>query len=92
MSNKKTTYSEYLNLDKILDSQNPLSNISGKPIHDETLFIIIHQIYELWFKQIIHEIDSIINYFSNPSIKETNINTVVSRLNRINDIQKIYCS
>ena len=41
MSNKKTTYSEYLDLDKILDSQNPLSNISGKPIHDETLFIII---------------------------------------------------
>ena len=69
--------------------QNPLSNISGRPIHDETLFIIIHQIYELWFKQIIHEIDSVIDYFSNPSIKETNINTVVSRLDRIHNIQKI---
>jgi len=92
MNNKKITYSKYLQLDKILEGQNPLSNISGKPIHDETLFIIIHQIYELWFKQIIHEIDSVINYFSNPSIKETNINTVVSRLNRINDIQKIALS
>ena len=92
MDNKKITYSKYLQLDKILGGQNPLSDISGKPIHDETLFIIIHQIYELWFKQIIHEIDSVINYFSNPSIKETNINTVVSRLNRIHDIQKIALS
>ena len=92
MNNKKITYSKYLQLDKILEGQNPLSNISGKPIHDETLFIIIHQIYELWFKQIIHEIDSVINYFSNPSIKETNTNTVVSRLNRIHDIQKIALS
>ncbi len=89
MNKEKPTYSKYLQLDKILDGQNPLSDIAGKPIHDETLFIIIHQIYELWFKQIIHEIDSIIYYFSNPSIKETNINTVVSRLNRIHDIQKI---
>ena len=92
MSNKKITYSKYLQLDKILDGQNPLSNISGRPIHDETLFIIIHQIYELWFKQIIHEIDSVIDYFSNTSIKETNINTVVSRLNRVHDIQKIALS
>ena len=89
MSNKKITYSKYLQLDKILDGQSPLSSIAGKPIHDETLFIIIHQIYELWFKQIIHEIDSVIDYFSNTSINETNINTVVSRLNRVHDIQKI---
>jgi len=92
MNNKKTTYSKYLQLDKILNGQSPLSNIAGKPIHDETLFIIIHQIYELWFKQIIHEIDSIIYYFNNPKIDETNINTVVSRLDRIHDIQKIAIS
>ena len=89
---KKPTYSKYLQLDKILDAQNSLSNLAGKSIHDEMLFIIIHQIYELWFKQIIYEIDSIINYFSNESIKEMNINTIVSRLNRINDIQKIAIS
>tara|TARA_Y100001970_G_C14250711_1_gene871632 strand:- start:3442 stop:4530 length:1089 start_codon:yes stop_codon:yes gene_type:complete len=92
MSSKKTTYSDYLQLDKILDGQNPLSSVAGKPIHDETLFIIIHQIYELWFKQIIHEINSIINHFSNPSIEEMNINIVVSRLSRIHDIQKIALS
>jgi len=89
---EKPTYSKYLQLDKILDAQNRLSDSTGKPIHDEMLFIVIHQIYELWFKQIIHEIDSIINYFSSESIQEVNINIIVSRLNRINDIQKIAIS
>jgi len=89
MSSDKPTYSKYLQLNKILDSQKQLSNSLDKPIHDEMLFIIIHQIYELWFKQIMHEIDSVLDYFSNPSIKETNINTIVSRLERIHNIQKI---
>ena len=89
MNKNKPSYDSYLQLDKILDAQSPLSNKVGKPIHDETLFIIIHQIYELWFKQIIHEIDSIIDYFSNLSIQETNINTIESRLDRIHHIQKI---
>jgi tryptophan 2,3-dioxygenase len=40
-------------LDRILNSQNPLSEaIGGKLAHDEMLFIIIHQTYELWFKVI----------------------------------------
>ena len=89
MKSNKPTYSKYLQLDKILDAQDRQSEILDKPIHDEMLFIVIHQIYELWFKQIIHEIDSIIYYFNNPRIDETNINTIVGRLNRIHDIQKI---
>ncbi|MFG0331080.1 MAG: tryptophan 2,3-dioxygenase [Phycisphaerales bacterium] len=47
------TYSTYLKIDELLELQQPRS----KPAeHDETLFIIIHQVYELWFKQILHEI------------------------------------
>jgi tryptophan 2,3-dioxygenase len=45
------TYSQYLELHKILDAQHPLSPEE----HDETLFIVIHQTYELWFKQLLHE-------------------------------------
>jgi tryptophan 2,3-dioxygenase len=45
------TYSEYLHLDKILDAQEPKS--PGE--HDEMLFIVVHQVYELWFKQVLHE-------------------------------------
>ena len=48
------TYSSYLKLDELLSLQRPLSE---GPEHDETLFIVIHQVYELWFKQILHELD-----------------------------------
>jgi tryptophan 2,3-dioxygenase len=48
------TYSSYLKLDDLLSLQKPLSE---GPEHDETLFIVIHQVYELWFKQLLHEID-----------------------------------
>ena len=48
------TYSNYLKLDELLAAQTP---VSEGPEHDEMLFIIIHQVYELWFKQILHELD-----------------------------------
>jgi len=48
------TYSDYLRLDSLLHIQEPRS--SG-PDHDEMLFIVIHQAYELWFKKILHELD-----------------------------------
>jgi len=46
------TYSSYLALDEVLGSQRPLSHE-----HDEMLFIVIHQVYELWFKQLLHELE-----------------------------------
>src|SRR4026208_1887772 len=48
------TYSSYLKLRELLALQQPLSD---GPEHDEHLFIVIHQVYELWFKQILHELD-----------------------------------
>ena len=60
---EKPTYKKYLQLDKVLNSQKLRSKVLENPIHDEMLFIIIHQVYELWFKQIIHEIDSVVKYF-----------------------------
>ena len=48
------TYASYLNLDKLLDLQLPAGDDHE---HDEMLFIVIHQTYELWFKQILHELD-----------------------------------
>ncbi len=49
-------YSGYLKLDQLLSLQVP---VTEKPEHDEMLFIIVHQVYELWFKQMLHEIDHI---------------------------------
>lgn len=56
------TYSSYLDIDRLLDLQQPRSNPAE---HDEMLFIIIHQTYELWFKQILHELDKINHDFDN---------------------------
>lgn len=47
------TYGSYLKLEELLSLQSPRSE--GE--HDEVLFIIIHQVYELWFKEILHEVD-----------------------------------
>lgn len=49
----RLTYSGYLRLDKLLDAQQPLSN---PPHHDEMLFIVQHQVSELWLKLLIHEL------------------------------------
>lgn len=48
------TYSSYLKLAELLRLQQPLSD---GPEHDEMLFIVIHQVYELWFKEMLHELD-----------------------------------
>jgi tryptophan 2,3-dioxygenase len=48
-----TDYSTYLRIDELLDLQHPLT----EGAHDELLFVVIHQAYELWFKVILHELD-----------------------------------
>lgn len=82
-----TYYSEYLDLNRLLSTQNPKSLDHGNEAHDETLFIIVHQVYELWFKQIIHEMRSVVKTFSEPTIPEKNIAIAVARLERIIKIQ-----
>jgi len=55
--NALLSYNEYLKVKDLLEQQRTLSEPTS---HDELLFIIIHQTYELWFKQILHEIDATI--------------------------------
>ena len=54
MTDRSVTYGSYLAVDELLALQRPRS---AGPEHDEMLFIVIHQVYELWFKQVLHEID-----------------------------------
>ena len=89
MKNKKLNYSDYLQLNDLLSKQTLQSEENNNKVHDEMLFIIIHQAYELWFKQIIHEIDSIIDMFIDNYVQEENIGLVVARLDRIIQIQKL---
>jgi len=88
-SYKGVYYSDYLKLDDLLDLQKPESASFGTPAHEETLFIITHQTYELWFKQILHELDSIITMFSAPYMPDRNLGVVTSRLHRVNTILKV---
>ena len=54
--NPSVTYANYLQLDELLSLQQPRSD---GPEHDELLFIVIHQVYELWFKELLHELDRV---------------------------------
>lgn len=82
-------YADYLQLDRLLASQSPKSVEYGKPAHDEMLFIIVHQAYELWFKQILHEMDAVIATFKQDYLEEKAIGIAVHRLSRITEIQKV---
>ena len=78
-------YSEYIELDKILNSQHPKSFSAMEDGNDEMLFIIIHQAYELWFKQIIFELDLVRTIFIRDRINDNSddMSRVVQRLKRV---------
>ncbi|MEM8994952.1 MAG: tryptophan 2,3-dioxygenase family protein, partial [Acidobacteriota bacterium] len=58
------TYSSYLEIEKLLKLQIPRSGEDWRDAeHDEMLFIVIHQVYELWFKQTLHELDLLAELF-----------------------------
>jgi len=84
-------YSDYLQLDKILTAQQPESAKEGIKANDEMLFIIIHQAYELWFKQILHELDIVRAIFRQPNIHNNtpDIYNSVHRLKRIGSILEV---
>ncbi|MBT8196754.1 MAG: tryptophan 2,3-dioxygenase, partial [Bacteroidia bacterium] len=85
MSKEDVYYSDYLGLDKILNAQELESDKVNKHAHDEMLFIIIHQAYELWFKQVIYELGSVMDIFSQKSINDNapDMQIAVHRLKRI---------
>ncbi|XP_056418070.1 tryptophan 2,3-dioxygenase [Hyla sarda] len=83
-------YGDYLQLHKVLDAQELQSEKKGNKIHDEHLFIVTHQAYELWFKQIMWELDSVREIFQNEHVRdERNMLKVVTRIHRISMILKL---
>ncbi len=86
---KNVYYADYLKLGQLLGIQEPESAKAGKPAHDELLFIITHQTYELWFKQILFELDDVLNTFNQEHVREKDISIAVDRLDRINHIQTL---
>jgi tryptophan 2,3-dioxygenase len=86
---KPLYYADYLNLNLLLNAQLPESGKYGKEAHDEMLFIITHQAYELWFKQILHELLSVLALFSATPLDEKSLHIIAVRLDRIIRIQHL---
>lgn len=82
-------YAEYLGLAKLLDAQHPHSPRYGAEAHDETLFIIVHQVYELWFKQVLHELRSVLALLASNRLADQDLLIIVHRLQRVGAIQDL---
>jgi tryptophan 2,3-dioxygenase len=82
-------YPEYLRLDLLLAAQEPESLRIGVPAHDEMLFIVVHQAYELWFKQVLHELDRVQADFRAEPLDDRHVLRIASGLDRIHEIWKL---
>jgi tryptophan 2,3-dioxygenase len=80
MASEPLSYVSYLKVDELLSLQEPKSD---GPEHDEMLFIIIHQTYELWFKQILHELDR-----ARRLLREGSLHASLGTLRRVRTIMK----
>ena len=78
---KRLSYGSYLHVDELLALQQPLSHPAH---HDELLFIVIHQVYELWFKQLLHELEAAMRHLDADDLLK-----VAKNLRRIHAIQHI---
>lgn len=78
---QQLSYGSYLQVDELLSLQRPLSSPEH---HDEMLFIIIHQVYELWFKQLLHEISAVLG-----ALDRDELLPVAKHFRRIHTIQRL---
>src|SRR5438046_10694976 len=76
------TYADYLKLDQLLSAQQPLSDL-----HDEMLFIVIHQTKELWMKELLHELRLAIGLVENNKFAEAY--KAMARISRIQAVMTI---
>ena len=83
MSDAPVYYHDYLRLDELLSTQQPLTEA-----HDEMLFIVVHQAYELWFRQVIHELEAVHDILSGEVVPESAMLQLVGHLERVISIQR----
>ena len=86
---RQVYYHDYLQLDRLLDCQDLESEKAGATAHDEMLFIIVHQAYELWFKQILWELEAAADRLSGETIDEKDVGRAVRHLERVVEIQRV---
>ena len=86
---KSLTYTDHLQLDRLLDCQRRQSELHGRPAHDEMMFIVVHQAYELWFKLILFELDRIQEIFAGQQTDDRCLDMAVHGVERVVEIQKL---
>ncbi|SEG35315.1 tryptophan 2,3-dioxygenase family protein [Bosea lathyri] len=86
---RRLSYGDYLQVDRLLSCQAPESLKAGAEAHDEMLFIIVHQAYELWFRQILHELDRIQQDFAASPVADEHLGRITAGLSRIHEILKL---
>lgn len=89
MAARHVSYADYLRLGTLLDLQAPESVAAGRPAHDEMLFIVVHQVYELWFKQILVELDRIEEIFAGSWVDDRDVAAAADGLARIVEILRL---
>ncbi|MBU6475479.1 MAG: tryptophan 2,3-dioxygenase, partial [Alphaproteobacteria bacterium] len=80
---KDIDYKTYLQLPELLAAQKPIS-----AAHDEMLFVIVHQTYELWFKQVLFEVARVQGIFARKTLADRDLRTVSAGLERCAAILK----
>lgn len=83
------TYWDYLRLDQLLSLQGGLEDDEDQLMSDELHFIVVHQVYELWFKLILRELREARNHLAAPKVPEDHIPYVVHHLRRVTEILKL---
>src|SRR5438093_11545449 len=78
-SGRRLSYASYLHLSELLAAQDGLTQA-----HDELLFIVVHQVYELWFKVLIHELEAV-----RTAIETENLRAARQYLNRVKVIEAL---
>ncbi|HMO03756.1 MAG TPA: tryptophan 2,3-dioxygenase family protein [Kiritimatiellia bacterium] len=85
----KGAYNQYLHLETILSCQNGGEGNKRTILHDETLFIVVHQVQELWFKVILHELKAIVDLLTFQNTANERLVTVVKYLDRVKSIMRL---
>jgi len=85
----RLTYGKYLKLKELLACQALESAKAGRPAHDELLFIVTHQTYELWFKQVLHELEAARAVMGAEFVNERDVGRALHYLERVIRIQDV---
>ncbi len=88
----RMTYGNYLQLDELLSLQSGPEGHNPAPCNDEMHFIVVHQAFELWFKQVNRELEEALNLLNTSEVKESDIPKIVHHLERCSEIFRLLAS